>query len=140
MNKLPNDLDKTLQDSISKFCREVLTIIHKSNTRVICIVIQLHSEKLYIGSNIRGRFIKKFYDETKTNNEKELKEYVELNNGCIQECRNKIDEIYPHNKLRSFNILYNGGNRKVNVCLNRIGSRGINESRLFNEFIDTHIN
>ena len=128
------ELSDNLKHSIGIFSESALQIIKKYNSRITCIVIQLNKDKVYIGSNTNGSFEVNFYDPIRGGCNKKINKYVNDHKQCVYDCRDLINKEYENNRMRSFNIFFNGRKKEVYVCKNRLGSVGMNKCKLFKEF------
>ena len=129
MPKLSNELKK----SIGEFCQLAYENIRETSPKRRSIIIQFNKDKVYVGGMDKGLYKSLYYDPNGEVDE-ELDKIVKENISVMTDCKNIIDENYPKNRMRSFNIFYNDANKEINVCKNMIGNRGIRSCRLFNLF------
>lgn len=127
------DLSDDLKDRINQCCIQIFYHVKNKHQLIRSVIIQENQNQIYIGTTSNGIFEACYYDSTSKNNDQELLKIITNNRNVIDDCKAHIDQIYPQNKMRSFNIFYNK-NGKINVCQNTIGNKGMNKSRLFNEF------
>jgi hypothetical protein len=132
MSKLTELIDD-VQEPIIDFAIKAFTLAKNKKSNIRSIIIQLNKGNIYIGRDTKGRYIAEYYDPTKSNQDKEFEDLVEKYKKSIEECKDCIDDAYPKNRMRSFNIFFDSSKRKINICKNLIGNTGMTKCRLFDE-------
>ena len=137
------DLDVFLQTDLGDLCKYIGTNVHTHFPRKRTFIIQYwgdnskrddQTDKLCVGSNNCNRFRADYYDENNTNKLKSIEQYVHDNRAIIVNVWNEIKKTNPKTRIKSFLIYFNLKNTSINICLNRLGSWSIPDSRIFNEF------
>lgn len=128
------ELTDDLKLSISDFCQRSFSLISKDHPRARSICIQFNNDKTYVGV-ATGVYDPCYFNPDGDTNDQFMTSLVTEKTDTMKKCKKHIDDSYPNNKLRSFNIFYNGKTKTINICKNMIGNRGMTRCRLFNEFI-----
>ena len=131
MNK---EVPEDLKQSIGILCETVLYMIKKENNRITRFIVQYNKDDVYIGANKNGTLDTKYYNPTTTDDDYNMRLYVDNEKHCIFELKNHIDKVFQNHKMRSFNIFYIGTTKEINICKNRLGNQGMDRCRLFNKF------
>ena len=131
-----NQRSYEFKELMNDFCKKAYEIIKTDFPKIRSIIIQYNKDKIFIGSASSGIYKPAYYDPDSDENDNNLEELVIENNNTLVSCKDAINKAYPNNRMRSFNVFYNGLTREINICKNTIGNKSMKDSRLFDEFTD----
>ena len=131
---MQNNFPVEFLERIKNYCDNISLMLVKDYPKIRTFVVQLNKNNLFIGANIKGCFLPKYYSKENPSTNIILNEYLANESRIIYEIYDYI--INNSNlKIKSYNIFYDIKNKKINICKNMIGNKSISASRLFEEII-----
>lgn len=131
-------MNDEFQEIVRNFCKNLFALAKINKPNIRSIVLQYKNGNIYVGRNQGGKYDATYYNHGDIG---EIANIVTSN-----EFQNLIKQIFDmiiiklsENKerksnIKNFNIFYTTGTHKINICRSKIGSKGIDRSRIFPEF------